>query len=76
GGAAAVIIVLLVKSHGHERAMGVIVDAMSDVTNILRTAVKAPPSFDIGGEKVLVTGIAALENKLISILDVDRIFAS
>ena len=73
-GATTVIVVLRVKAGGHERVMGVIVDAMSDVTNVPQAAIKPPPSFRNTQEGGLAKGIATLENKMITILDVDLIF--
>jgi purine-binding chemotaxis protein CheW len=73
-GATTVIVVLRVKAGGNERVMGVIVDAMSDVTNVPQAAIKPPPTFRSSGEGSLAKGIVTLENKMITILDVDLIF--
>lgn len=72
-GQTTVVIVLRVLSAGRERVMGVIVDAMSDVTNVPVDSIKAPPSFH-ADEQPLARGIATLDEKMITILDVDRIF--
>ena len=73
-GATTVIVVLRVNAAGHERVMGVIVDAMSDVTNVPQAAIKPPPTFKNSAEGSLAKGIVTLENKMITILDVDLIF--
>lgn len=73
-GQTTVVIVLRVPFGARERVMGVIVDAMSDVMNVPVGTVKEPPSFLDQGAPSLVRGIATLEDKMISILDVDRIF--
>ncbi|HTQ03994.1 MAG TPA: chemotaxis protein CheW [Polyangiaceae bacterium] len=73
-GQTTVVIVLRVLGGARERVMGVIVDAMSDVTNVPTGAVKAPPSFHDSSEPSPARGIAMLEEKMITILDVDRIF--
>ena len=73
-GATTVIVVLRVNAGGHERVMGVIVDAMSDVTNVPQAAIKPPPTFKNSAEGSLAKGIVTLENKMITILDVDLIF--
>jgi len=74
-GPTTVIVVLRVGKNGHERVMGVIVDAMSDVTTVPQASIKAPPSFKSAGEGSSVAkGIVTLESKMITILDVDRIF--
>ncbi|MET0391146.1 MAG: chemotaxis protein CheW [Polyangiales bacterium] len=69
-----VIVVLRVDAGGHERVMGVIVDAMSDVTNVPQSAIKSVPVFKNSHDSSLAKGIVTLEAKMITILDVDRIF--
>ena len=73
-GATTVVVVLRVDTEGQSRVMGVIVDAMSDVTNVPQAAIKAPPMFREAAQGGLAKGIVTLENKMITILDVDRIF--
>ena len=73
-GATTVIVVLRVGRSGHERVMGVIVDAMSDVTTVPQAAIKPPPVFKSSIEGSVTKGIVTLESKMITILDVDRIF--
>ena len=75
-GSTTVVVVLRVagKAVGaDERVMGVIVDAMSDVTKISAQNIKPPPVFS-ETQPPLTRGIAILEDKMITILDVDRIF--
>lgn len=73
-GQTTVVIVLRVEHAAGERIMGIIVDAMSDVTNVPQAAIKAPPMFRDAAQGGLAKGIVTLENKMITILDVDRIF--
>ena len=73
-GPTTVVVVLRTTSHGRDRVMGVIVDAMSDVTNVPVAAIKPPPTFRHTGDSSLASGIVTLESKMITILDVDRIF--
>jgi purine-binding chemotaxis protein CheW len=72
-GPTTVVVVLRVCSGGQERVMGVIVDAVSDVCSVPVAAIKAPPSFRDSNQESLARGIVVLENKMITILDVDRI---
>jgi len=51
----------------------VIVDAMSDVTTVPNEALKPPPLFDDGTDG-LTKQIATLQDKMITILDVDGVF--
>ena len=67
------VVVLRVSYKGRERVMGVIVDAMSDVTTVPGEALKPPPVFHDGTDG-LAKEIATLEEKMITILDVDCVF--
>jgi len=69
------VVVLRVQYKNRERVMGVIVDAMSDVTTVPGEALKPPPTFHDSGES-LTKEIATLEDKMITILDVDCVFGS
>lgn len=76
-GSTTVVVVLRIASArngGSDRVMGVIVDAMSDVTKIPAQSIKAAPVFAGASAPPLTRGIATLEDKMITILDVDRIF--
>lgn len=67
------VVVLRVQYKGRERVMGVIVDAMSDVTTVPSDALKPPPLFNDGDDR-LTKEIATLDEKMITILDVDCVF--
>lgn len=71
-----VIVVMRVGSGARERVMGVIVDAMSDVTTVPAADVRPPPDFGDGTGRSIARGIATVGEKMITILEVDRIFAS
>ena len=72
-GETTVVVVLRVMRQGQAKIMGVIVDAMSDVTNVPTDDIKAPPDFgDVNG--MMVKAIATVEEKMITIIDVDKIF--
>jgi len=73
-GPTTVVVVLRVFTGAQERVMGIIVDAMSDVTNVASSAIKPPPVFRQSSEPPLAKGILTLDAKMITILDVDRIF--
>jgi purine-binding chemotaxis protein CheW len=71
------VVVLRVVQGSRQRVMGIVVDAMSDVTNVAHEHIKAPPQFQMGegaGNTALAKGIATLSEKMITILDVDQIF--
>jgi purine-binding chemotaxis protein CheW len=74
-GPTTVIVVVRVEHSGKSRTMGFVVDAMSDVTTVEHSAVKTPPDLvDQAGGLGLASGIALVENRMITILDVDRVF--
>lgn len=73
-GETTVVVVLRVQLGGKERVMGIIVDAMSDVTSIPTSCVRPPPVLQDGKDARLARGIAALDDKMLTILDVDQIF--
>ena len=72
-GATTAVVVLRVRYKNRDRVMGVVVDAMSDVTTVPGHALKPPPTFHDSSES-LAKEIATLEDKMITILDVDLVF--
>lgn len=72
------VIVVVRVEHGEAgRTMGFVVDAMSDVTSIASDAIKPPPELaESTGVAGMTSGIAVVDQRLIAILDVDRVFPS
>jgi len=68
------VVVLRVAQEGRQRIMGIVVDAMSDVTDVAHHQIKPPPDFGTAGDAGLTKGIATLADKMVTILEVDRIF--
>jgi purine-binding chemotaxis protein CheW len=73
-GSTSAVIVLRVTRSGRQTVMGIVVDAMSDVTTVPTENIKPPPDLGASGEVALARGIATLPEKMITILDVDQIF--
>jgi purine-binding chemotaxis protein CheW len=74
-GPTTVIVVVRVEHASRNRTMGFVVDAMSDVTTVERDAIKPPPELaESGGMASMASGIALVEQRMITILDVDRVF--
>ena len=74
-GPTTVIVVVRVEHASRNRTMGFVVDAMSDVTTVERHAIKPPPELaESGGMASMASGIALVEQRMITILDVDRVF--
>ena len=68
-------VVLRVAQGTRQRIMGIVVDAMSDVTNVPVGDIKPPPDFGAGSGTGLARGIATLADKMVTILEVDQIFS-
>jgi len=74
-GPTTVIVVVRVEHGSRSRTMGFVVDAMSDVTTVERDAVKPPPELaEFAGTASMASGIALVDQRMITILDVDRVF--
>lgn len=74
-GPTTVIVVVRVEHEGHGRTMGFVVDAMSDVTSVSGDSVKPPPELaEVSGVAGMTNGIALVEQRMITLLDVDRVF--
>ena len=71
-----VVIVLRVESGSRTRIMGIVVDAVSDVYNLPEERIRPAP--DLGGavESEFITGLAGVEDKMVIVLDVDRLLNS
>jgi purine-binding chemotaxis protein CheW len=71
-----VVVVVRVLSGSRERIMGIVVDAVSDVYDILESDVKPAPDFGsvIGIE--FIHGLATVDDKMVIILDIDRLLNS
>lgn len=66
-----VIVVVVVR----ERVMGIIVDAVSDVLNIANQDIQPSPEFGAKVDVSFLSGIAKSGDKLIAMLDIDRVLA-
>jgi len=75
-GATTAVVVLRVSQGNRHRVMGIIVDAMSDVTNVPVEQIKTPPESSAGAaQRGLARAIATVADKMVTILDVDQVFA-
>ncbi len=75
-GMTTVIIVLEVMHDGGSRIMGMVVDAVSDVCNVTEEVMKPPPKFGCSIETDFVRGLATIGEKMIIVLDVNRLLNS
>ena len=65
-----VIVVVMVR----KRIMGILVDAVSDVLNVASTDIQPPPEFG-SREKPPIAALALATDKVIMLLDVERVVA-
>ncbi len=71
------IVVLRIDHGGRSTVRGIVVDAMSDVTTVDAAQIKPPPDVaEAAAFAALARGIAIVDDKLITILDVDGVFPS
>jgi len=75
-GPTTVVIVLKVVHEEQSRIMGVVVDAVSDVYNVEADALKPPPDLGSGVEVDFVQGLATVADKMVILLEIDRLLNS
>jgi len=63
-----VIVVVVV----HDRVMGMIVDSVSEVMNIMAEDIQPPPNLGKGGSNAL-RGLGKVDDKLVILLDIDAV---
>jgi purine-binding chemotaxis protein CheW len=52
---------------------GVVVDGVSDVTNLTETSLRPVPSMGMGGTAEYLRGLFSLGDKMILVLDIDAL---
>lgn len=67
------IIIIQINVKGKGKLIGVVVDAVSEVVNILAEDVEPPPEYGIQAEDNFIVGIGKVKNKVIIILDIDKV---
>ncbi|MEA3197254.1 MAG: purine-binding chemotaxis protein CheW, partial [Gammaproteobacteria bacterium] len=71
-----VVIVMRVVSGPDERTVGVVVDAVSEVYNVDAADTKPPPDVCGSVDTVFVKALATIEDKMLILLDIDRLIGS
>jgi purine-binding chemotaxis protein CheW len=74
--AATVIIVVHVAGTRGERIVGIVVDAVSDVYSVPSESIQPPPDVMGSIDHTFVVGLANLDDKLLIILDIERLVLS
>jgi purine-binding chemotaxis protein CheW len=75
-GPTTVVIVVRVASGGDERTVGMVVDAVSEVYNVDSGDTKPPPDVCGGVDTVFVKALATVEEKMLILLDIDRLIGN
>jgi purine-binding chemotaxis protein CheW len=76
-GAMTVVVVVKVRSDKNkERIMGIVVDAVSDVYDVPENQIQPPPDFGSVISTEFVKGLATVDEKMVIILDIDRLLNS
>jgi purine-binding chemotaxis protein CheW len=70
-----VIIVLAVESARGRREFGLVVDGVSDVVDLAPQNIKEAPDLNEGNSEHLISAIATVNDRLILVLDIDRMLA-
>ena len=68
-----VVIILKVQSEKIEKTMGVVVDAVSDVSNFKRSDIHPAPELSENKNTAFVKGLGSAENKMVILLDVNKL---
>ena len=75
-GPTTVVIVVKVSGERGERTVGMVVDAVCEVYNVSNTDLKPPPEIGASVETAFVKGLATVEDKMLILLDIDRLINS
>src|SRR5215470_14923246 len=74
--AVTVIIVVSVKSAAGRRDFGVVVDGVSDVVDVNPEQVKAAPELGAKGATDYIRGLVPVSDRMVVLLDIDRLIGS
>ncbi|MBN2308075.1 MAG: purine-binding chemotaxis protein CheW [Candidatus Hydrogenedentes bacterium] len=69
------IIVVQVSGAGHDITMGIIVDQVSEVLDIVADQMEPAPSFGQGVDTEFIFGMGKVGDKVIMLLDVDKVLS-
>jgi purine-binding chemotaxis protein CheW len=68
-----VVVILQTEINGKNRIMGVVVDAVSNVIDIDKTTIQNSPEFGTKVSTEYINGLAAVDEKMLMLLDVDKL---
>jgi purine-binding chemotaxis protein CheW len=76
GAMTVVVVVKVLSDNNKERIMGIVVDAVSDVYDVPENQIQPPPDFGSVISTEFVKGLATVDEKMVIILDIDRLLNS
>jgi purine-binding chemotaxis protein CheW len=71
-----VVVVVRVRSSHGEKTAGVVVDAVSEVYSVAPEEIKPAPSLGASAEGACVRGLATVDEKMVMLLDMDKLVSS
>ena len=69
------VIVVQVRRHETTVTLGIIVDEVSEVLNIMAEQIEPPPTFDAAMDATFILGMGKVGKKVITLLDVDKVLS-
>ena len=69
------IVVVETRLHSEVLVVGLLADAVSEVVDIDDAAIEPPPAFGTGVRIDFLIGMGKLENRLVLVLDIDRVLS-
>ncbi|MGF1644047.1 MAG: chemotaxis protein CheW [Thiotrichales bacterium] len=66
-------VVIFVKIDGQRKTIGMVVDAVSEVYNIPETTIEPPPEMGAKLNIEFINGLATVENKMVILIDVQKL---
>ncbi|MBI3928635.1 MAG: chemotaxis protein CheW [Armatimonadetes bacterium] len=70
-----VVVVFQVRAHGRQKSVGAVVDAVSDVHLLPDSCISSLPEMEIPVSHDVVAGLATLDDRMLILLDVDRLLS-
>ena len=75
-GSSTVVIVVRVRTGSSEKTAGIVVDAVSEVYSVTPENIYPTPDLGASTELACVRGLTSVDNKMVMLLDIDRLVAS
>ena len=67
------IIIVEIPIHGHKSFIGIVVDKVAEVVNVLGSDVELPPQYGQEEQNDFLTGIGKVKEKVLMLLDIEAI---